>query len=128
MWCIFRLSNLFSLEFFKIVIISFTLDAKTIKKLWKSSEWKDKEKQKTKTKITFNSKKEFVRGHSFMTSVKISIFRTHTHLFPSIHNHPILKFWSKQIPLLNVLNSHSTPSPSPPPPTTLVDFEQLFNC
>ena len=79
-----------------------------------------KKKQK---KIIFNSKKEFVRNHSFMTSLKKSKFRTPTHLFPSIHNHSILKFWSKQIPLLDVLHSHSKPAPR-----TLGNFEQLFNC
>ena len=82
------------------------------KNLWKSREWRDKEKQKQK-KVIFNSKKEFVRNHSFMMSTKKSKFRTPTHLFPSIHNHPILKFWSKQIPLLDVLNSHSKPAHAP---------------
>ena len=74
------------------------------------------QRKTNKQKIIFNSKKEFVKGHSFMTSTKISKFRTPTHLFPSIHNHPILKFWSKQIPVLDVLNSHLHSTPAPPPP------------
>ena len=49
------------------------------------------ETKESKKKIIFNSNKEFVRGHSFMTSAKKSKFRTPTHLFPS-YNHPILKF------------------------------------
>ena len=70
-------------------------------------------RQRRTKKIIFNGKKEFVRGDSFMTFTKRSRFRTPTHLFPSIHNHPILKFWSKQIPLLDVLNSHSKPAHAP---------------
>ena len=70
-------------------------------------------RQRRTKKIIFNGKKEFVRGDSFMTFTKRSRFRTPTHLFPSIHNHPILKFWSKQIPLLDVLNTHSKPAHAP---------------
>ena len=49
------------------------------------------ERQKNKNKsIIFNSKKEFLRGHSFTTSAKKSKFRTATPLFPTIHKYPIL--------------------------------------
>ena len=115
----FRFSNLFSFEFLENCDYLFCLTCKNNKKTMK--EQRVRRQRRTK-KIIFNGKKEFVRGDSFMTFTKRSRFRTPTHLFPSIHNHPILKFWSKQIPLLDVLNSHSKPVPH-----TLGNFEQLFN-
>ena len=56
------LSNLFSLILFKNI-----LHAKQLKKTMK--EQRVKRQKKTKN-IIFNSKKDFVRGHSFMTSTK----------------------------------------------------------
>ena len=118
-WCIFRFIFKFVLPCLLFLNCSylFCLTCKNNKKTMK--EQRVNRQRKTK-KIIFNSKKEFVRDHSFMTSTKKSKFRTPTHLFPSIHNHPILKFWSKQIPLLDVLNSHSKPA--------WFNFAQLFLC
>ena len=109
MWCIFRFSNSFSLFFFWNCGYLFCLTYKN-KKAMKEQ----RVKRQRKKKIIFNSKKEFVRGHSFMTSAKKSKFRATTHLFPSN-----FQFWSKQIPLLDVLNPHPTPHPLPNPQPSL---------
>ena len=59
-----------------------------MKKLWKGRELRDKEQQKQKK--TSIAKKEFVRGHSFMTFAKNYKFWMSIPLLPSIHNDPIL--------------------------------------
>ena len=65
--------------------ISFAQHAKTNKETLKEQRVKrDKEKK------IFNSKKEFVRVHLFMTSAESLKFEPPTPLFPSMHKHLVL--------------------------------------
>ena len=106
MWCIFRfMFKLFSLVFFKNCGYLFCL---TCKNNQKDHERAESEETKKNKKIISNSKKEFVKVHSFMTSAKSLKFEPPHPSFPLCIN---IQFWSKRIPLLNVLNSHSNPAP-----------------
>ena len=96
-------SNLFSLVFFFKLWLTLLLNIENNqKKLWKRREWREKKKK------IFNSKKEFVRVHSFMRSAKGLKFEPPSPSSPLCIN---IQFWSKRIPLLDVLNSHSNPAP-----------------
>ena len=103
MWCTFRFIFKFLLLrlFFKLWLSHLLNMQKQSKKLWKSREWRDKEKIYI---YIFNSKKEFVRIHSFMRSTKSLKFDPPPHFSPLCIN---IQFWSKRIPLLDVLNLHS---------------------
>ena len=67
--------------------LSLLLNMQKNKKKYGIAESEETRKNK---KIIFNSKIEFLRGHSFMASAKKSKFQTPTNLFPSMHRHPIL--------------------------------------
>ena len=99
-------SNLFSLDFFVNCGYFFCLTFKNNKKNYEKAE--SKETKKNKNKIIFNSKKEFVRVHSFMTSAKSLKFEPPPHSSLLYIN---IQFSSKRIPLLDVLNLHSNPDP-----------------
>ena len=73
-----------------------------MKKNYEGAESGERKKNK---KVIFSSKKEFVRGHSFMTSTKKDQIsgRPSTPLFTNI------QFWSKHTPLLDIPNWHSIP-------------------
>ena len=104
-WCIFRFIFKFLLPrlFFLNCGYLFCLSCKNNTKTMKEQTVKRQRK-----KYIFNSKKEFVSVHSFMTSTKSLKFE-----LPAPSSSPCtnIQFWSKPIPLLDVLNSHANPAP-----------------
>ena len=105
-WCIFRF-------IFKIVLPHLFLNCDylfclTCKSNQKNYERAESEETKKDKKKVFIIKKEFVRVHSFMTSAESLKFEPPPPSSPLCIN---IQFWSKRIPLLYVLNSHSNPVP-----------------
>ena len=104
-WCIFRF-------IFKLVLplpfltlwLPLLLNMENNEKNYEGAESKEKRKNK---KIVLNSKKEFARVYSFITSARKSKVWTSTPSSPLSTN---IQFWSNHTPLLDVLNWHSTTS------------------
>ena len=94
-----KFSKLYKLSFvilnlFRTSFIQKCEKNKNEKKLWKSKEWRDKEIQIK------------ARGHSFMTSAKKYKLRILTPFSLLSIN---IEFWSRQTPLLDVLDWNSKP-------------------
>ena len=103
-WCIFRFILKFALAhlFFNCGYL-FCFTYRTMKTARRSKERREKEKQK-KTKFS-SKKKKIGKGHSFMTSSKMSKIRT-LHVSPQFAT---MQFRSELPPPFDVLNWDSLP-------------------